>query len=47
MTVKPASNTDVDAKGSSDSTGAWEQAAQEAKDVGIRWHRKSSMTRPS
>jgi hypothetical protein len=39
MTVKPASNTDVDAKGSSDSTGAWEQAAQEAKDVGIRWER--------
>jgi hypothetical protein len=39
MTVKPAGNTDVDSKGGSGSVNAWEQAAQQAKDVGIRWER--------
>jgi hypothetical protein len=39
MTVKAANNTDVNSKGDSGSVSAWEQAAQQAKDVGIRWER--------
>ncbi|WP_462381234.1 HPP family protein [Pseudomonas sp. Marseille-QA0892] len=39
MSVKAAGNSSVDTSAGSDSTRAWDEAAAQAKEVGIRWER--------
>ena len=45
MTVKAVSNNDANSPAGSESDKAWNQAVEDAKEVGIRWERPKDDTR--
>ncbi|GGM19031.1 hypothetical protein GCM10009425_32390 [Pseudomonas asuensis] len=45
MTVKTVSNADANSQAGSESGKAWDQAVEQAKEVGIRWERPEGDTR--